>query len=46
VSNADLLAGRLGDPIRSVLDAPTPPPPSLDGAARVAGRILEFAGAD
>lgn len=46
VSNADLMAGRLARPIRAVLEAAAPPPPSLEGAARAAGRILELAGVD
>ena len=44
VSNADLLAGRLEEPVRRVLARPVPPPPDLDGAARGAARILSFLG--
>ena len=40
VGNADLLAGRLEDPVRRVLARPVPPPPDLDGAGRGAARIL------
>lgn len=43
VSNADLLAGRLGGPIRSVLERPVPPPPDLSGASAAAERLLAFA---
>jgi len=44
VSNADLRAGRLADPVRRVLGLPVPPPPDLDGAARAAERVLAYAG--
>jgi hypothetical protein len=40
VSNAELKAGRIADPIRRVLALPVPPPPDLDGAARGAARLL------
>ncbi|HXB55866.1 MAG TPA: hypothetical protein VN461_13845 [Vicinamibacteria bacterium] len=43
VSNADLLAGRLGEPIRSVLGQPFPEPPLLDGARVAARRLSELA---
>jgi L-arabinokinase len=43
VSNEDLLAGRLREPIDTVLRAPMPEPPPLDGAARAASRLLEIA---
>jgi hypothetical protein len=41
VSNDDLRAGRLEEPIRRVLTMEKPPPPDLGGAARAAERILE-----
>lgn len=44
VSNADLLAGRLGAPIRGVLERPVPPPPDLSGASAAAAQLLSFAG--
>ncbi len=44
VSNQDLLAGRLEDPVRRVLARPVPPPPDLGGAGRGAERILELLG--
>jgi L-arabinokinase len=44
VSNDDLRAGRLADPIERVLSAPVPPPPDLGGAARAAARVLERLG--
>lgn len=40
VSNADLLAGRIEEPVRRVLARTVPPPPDLDGAGRGAARIL------
>jgi L-arabinokinase len=40
VSNSDLLAGRLGGPIRAVLDRPVPPPPDLSGASAAAELLL------
>lgn len=43
VSNPDLLGGRIGEPIRRVLELPMPPAPDLTGAARVAERLLEVA---
>jgi L-arabinokinase len=43
VSNADLLGGRLRDPIRAVLAQPIPPPPDLSGAAAAAEWLLETA---
>jgi hypothetical protein len=43
VSNADLLAGRLGAPIRSVLEHPVPPPPDLSGASVAAEQLLALA---
>lgn len=43
VSNEDLLAGRLAQPIRAVLGLPMPEPPDLGGAARAAERLLERA---
>lgn len=42
VSNADLLAGRLREPIEAVLRAPLPEPPRLDGAPVAAKRLLEL----
>ena len=42
VSNDDLRAGRLEDPIRAVLALPFPEPPPLDGARVAARRILEL----
>jgi hypothetical protein len=42
VGNADLLAGRLEEPVRRVLSRPVPAAPDLDGAARGAARILEL----
>ena len=42
VSNADLLAGRLGAPIRSVLEHPVPPPPDLSGASVAAEQLLSL----
>jgi len=41
VSNEDLLAGRLREPILRVLGLPLPAPPDLGGADRAAQRILE-----
>jgi len=43
VSNADLLAGRLGEAVRAVLGEPYPDPPALDGARRAARRLCELA---
>jgi L-arabinokinase len=40
VSNDDVRAGRLEEPVRRVLAMETPPPPDLGGAARAAERIL------
>lgn len=40
VSNADLLAGRLREPIETALRVPLPEPPRRDGAAVAAERIL------
>lgn len=40
VSNEDLRAGRLREPIEAVLRAPVPEPPRLDGAEVAAERIL------
>jgi L-arabinokinase len=42
VGNADLLAGRLRQPIEAVLRAPVPEPPRLDGAELAAERLLSF----
>ncbi|HEX9050529.1 MAG TPA: hypothetical protein VF841_08365 [Anaeromyxobacter sp.] len=44
VSNADLAAGRLAEPLARVLAMPVPPPPDLGGAARAAERILAAIG--
>ena len=44
VSNADLLAGRLVDPVRRVLAMPVPPRPDLGGAERAADRLLAMLG--
>jgi L-arabinokinase len=44
VSNADLRAGRVAEPIRRVLARPAPAPPELGGARRAAERILSFVG--
>jgi len=41
-SNADLLAGRVEDPVRRALAMPVPPAPDLDGASRAARRLLEI----
>jgi hypothetical protein len=41
VSNADLLAGRLGPVLDDVLAAPFPAPPDMSGADRAARRLLE-----
>lgn len=43
VSNADLLAGRLADPIWSVLAAPAPSTPDMSGATVVAQKLLAAA---
>jgi hypothetical protein len=40
VSNEDLRAGRLLEPIRRVLARAPPPPPELGGARRAAERTL------
>jgi L-arabinokinase len=40
--NADVRAGRIGDAIRRVLAAPSPPRPDLGGAERAAARVLEL----
>ena len=42
VGNADLLAGRIEEPIRQVLRMPVPAPPDLEGGARAATRLLEI----
>ena len=42
VSNADLLAGRIEDPVRRALAMPVPAAPDLDGATRAARRLLEI----
>jgi L-arabinokinase len=42
VSNADLLTGHLEDALESVLAAPLPPPPRLDGADVAAERLLDL----
>ena len=42
VSNADLLAGRIEDPVRRVLEMPVPPAPDLEGAPRAARRLIEI----
>jgi len=42
VSNADLLAGRIEDPVRRVLAMPVPSAPDLDGSSRAARRLLEI----
>ncbi len=44
VSNDDLLAGRLEEPIRRVMARLVPPPPRLDGAVVAARRIVEWMG--
>lgn len=41
VSNADLLAGRLGPVLDEVLAVPFPPPPDMSGGDRAARRLLE-----
>ena len=43
VSNADLLTGRLGGPIRTVLGRPVPPRPDLSGASVAAEQLLRVA---
>jgi L-arabinokinase len=40
VSNADLAAGRLAEPIARALALPVPPPPDLGGAERAAEHVL------
>jgi hypothetical protein len=42
VSNADLLAGRIEDPVRRALAMPVPSAPDTNGAARAARRLLEI----
>jgi len=42
VSNADLLAGRIEDPVRRVLGMAVPPTPDLDGASRAGRRLIEI----
>jgi hypothetical protein len=42
VSNADLLAGRIEEPVRRVLRMAVPAAPDLDGGARAARRLLEL----
>jgi hypothetical protein len=44
VSNADLLAGWIEDPVRRVLRMPVPAAPDLDGGGRAARRLLELLG--
>jgi L-arabinokinase len=44
VSNVDLRAGRVVEPIRRVLARPTPPPPDLGGGRRAAERLLGLLG--
>lgn len=44
VSNADLAAGRLGEPLARVLALPVPPSPDLGGAGRAAERVLAALG--
>jgi len=45
LSNRELLAGRLAEPVGRLLALAHPPPPApLDGAARAAGRLLELLG--
>ncbi len=44
VSNDDLRAGRIAEPVLRVLDLPMPPTPDLGGAERAAARVLEMAG--
>jgi hypothetical protein len=39
VSNADLVAGRLREPIDRVLALPRPSPPPMDGAEVAAARL-------
>jgi hypothetical protein len=41
VSNVDLMAGKLLDPIRAVLAQPLPEPPDLSGASAAAEWLLE-----
>lgn len=40
VTNDQLLAGRLADPIERLLGKPMPGPPRIDGAAKAAERVL------
>jgi L-arabinokinase len=42
LSNADLLGGRMAEPVRRVLRMPVPAPPEMEGAARAASRLLEL----
>lgn len=42
VSNADVLAGRIAEPVRRVLRMPVPAPPEMEGASRAARRLLEL----
>jgi hypothetical protein len=42
VSNADLMAGRLADPIRRVLAMPFPDPPDTSGAEVAASELLAW----
>lgn len=44
VSNAELSAGRIAEPLARVLAMPVPPPPELGGAERAAERILAALG--
>ncbi len=44
LGNDDLLAGRWGPAIESVLARPLPPPPDLGGAGAAAARLLALAG--
>ncbi len=44
VSNADLVAGRLAEPLARVLALPAPPAPDLGGADRAAARVLAALG--
>ena len=41
IDRAELLAGRLGPPIRALLDQPQPPPPNMDGADVASRRVLD-----
>ncbi|WP_248345711.1 hypothetical protein [Anaeromyxobacter paludicola] len=44
VSNADLFAGRLSEPVRRALSLPRPPPADTGGAARAAEQVLAALG--